>query len=186
MYNLEYDRKLIDYLPSVVGETDEFKALMQSEDVDVETAWGNINKIKDEGFIISAESIGLERLEKICELSGEGLSIAERRSQIILKLMGDTPYTMCTLYDKLYAAYGTHFLMEYGNDPYTLVVKVGSEYENMFPALKKLLYKITPANIGLVLTILYNTHNGLSRLTHQQMSLYSHAMLRADLSLTKG
>lgn len=182
---MEYNRKLIDYLPSVIGDTDEFKEIMSSEDIEIEAVWENIGKIQDEGFVITAEDIGLERLEKICELSPNGLTTTQRRAQIILKLMGDTPYTMCTLYDKLYAAYGTHFLLEYGSDPYTLVVKVGSEFESLIPTLKKLLYKITPANIGLVLAVLYNTHYGLSRYTHAQMSLYSHAMLREDLNLTR-
>ena len=175
---------LIDYLPFYDSATVEMRELCRVLQLYITDCWQNDEFILRESFVLSAESIGLERLENILGLNGAGLETAQRRQNILFKLMGDLPYTMCTLYDRLYALFGSHFELEYGDKPYTLNIRIGVRSEEQFEILKTMLLRILPANIGVNIEILRNRHIYYRRAMHQDMKPYTHEELRNDLDLT--
>lgn len=140
--------------------------------------WSENERILNEGFVITAEEVGLERLEKILGLSSKGLETAERRENIIFKLMGDLPYTMNTVYRRLKILCGDNFVFEYGSEAYTLKVRLGLSNLWQYQVIKELLLKILPANISLDMEALYNTHGFFTAMTHGAMAAYTHEELR--------
>ncbi len=186
---MAYNRNLYDYLPPITADKDNFKALMSTENIEIKLLWEKLEKLKNEGYVISAEDIGLERLEKICQLTGEKLTIEERRLAIIIKLMGDRPYTMSTIYDRLVKlcgksdgsiTYGRDLIFEYGKEPYTLTVGIGVKRKALISEVKNMLLKCVPANIGINAYVIYNTHLSLKGLTHGEMRAYTHKQLYDD------
>ncbi|MCD8159417.1 MAG: YmfQ family protein [Clostridiales bacterium] len=172
------NNKLTDYLPFYDKRTGEFREICRAEQKYIDLLWSENERILNEGFVITAESEGLERLEEILGLSSKGLEISERRENIIFKLMGDLPYTMNTVYRRLKLLCGDDFIFEYGSEAYTLKVRLGVLSSEQYEVIKALLLKILPANISLDMEIQYNTHGDLTALTHGAMSAYTHKKLR--------
>ncbi|MCD8090007.1 MAG: YmfQ family protein [Clostridiales bacterium] len=172
------NNSLIDYLPFYEERTGEFEALCQAEQNHIDTLWGENERLLGEGFVTSAESEGLSRLEDMLELSSKGLNIAERRENIVFKLMGDLPYTMNTVYKRLKTLCGESFTFEYGSTAYTLNIRLGIENADQYEVIKSLLYKILPANIEIDLGIKFNTHGYFTAFTHGAMAAYTHKELR--------
>lgn len=54
-------RNLIDYLPIVLREFEEFKELFKAEQKEVDELWDMIYGILNEAFIDTAENTGLRR-----------------------------------------------------------------------------------------------------------------------------
>ncbi len=174
------NNRLIDYLPFYDERTEEFEAICETEQPYIDALWSENERILSEGFVMTAESEGLSRLENMLELSAKGLEISERRQNIIFKLMGDLPYTMNTVYRRLKTLCGDNFIFEYGNSPYTLKVRMGIANADQYEIIKNLLYKILPANIAIDLGIKFNTHGYFASFTHGEMTAYTQKELRQE------
>lgn len=157
----EYERKLIDYLPFLIAETREFQTITGTEDEEMRKAWEAVSFVRNEGFVVSAESLGLSRMEAICELSGEGLTVEERRKNIIAKLLGDRPYTMSTIYSRLKVLCDENFIMRYGDTPYSLLVRIDVSRRVFLNEIRKMLLRCTPANIGLLGGLMSMSEGGI-------------------------
>ncbi len=172
--------KLSDYLPFCDAQTDEFKEICEAEQSLIDTLWQEDAEILRESFVITAEDQGLLRLERILGLSSAGLTTDERRENIIFKLMGETPYTMNSLYKMLKLICGGRFVLEYGSEPYTLYVGLGYLSIGQYSVIKSLLYKILPANIGIIIEQVFNTHGEISVYTHGELAVYKHIEVREN------
>lgn len=169
---------LSDYLPFYDAQTDEFKEICETEQSLIDALWQEDAEILREAFVITAENQGLLRLESILGLSSSGLTIDERRENIIFKLMGETPYTMNSLYKMLKLICGGRFVLEYGSEPYTLYVGLGYLSIGQYSVIKSLLYKILPANIGIIIEQIFNTHGEISIFTHGALSELTYIEVR--------
>ncbi len=175
--------RLIDYLPFYDADTEEMKELCRILQLWITDCWRINEFILGESFVQSAESIGLERLESILGLNGFGLDTAQRRQNIIFRLMGDLPYTMSTLYDRLSVLFGSHFELEYGDEEYTLNIRIGVKSTGQFEIMKAMLERILPANIGIRAEILRNRHCSFRKAIHGEMKACTHYEIRNDLDL---
>lgn len=172
--------RLIDYLPFYDSRTEEFKEVCKAEQPFIDRGWSKNNELLGECFVESAESYGLGRMEKALFLESEGISIPDRRANIIFKLMGDTPYTMVTLHKRLKTLCRGNYILRYGPDPYTVFIRVGVGSAEQFEVIKKLILRIMPANIGIDIDIKFNTHKELKdfRFTHRYLSEFTHFRVR--------
>lgn len=169
---------LIDYLPFYDSDTEEFKGICEGEQQEFDVLWAIKEALLRESFAASALNNGLDRMEAMLGLNGGGFSTEERRGRIIFALMGDTPYTMNTLYKRLKVLFGNSAAMKYGREPYTLDVELNIVFAEREEELRKLLYRIVPANIGINIEVLYNTHGKLGGLRHEELRKYTNEMLK--------
>lgn len=95
------NKRLLEQLPFYDGRTGEFKEICRAEQIFFDSIWQNNDDILREAFVESAEDMGLLRMEDMLGLISKGISTRDRRANIIFKLMGDTPYTMSTLFKRL-------------------------------------------------------------------------------------
>lgn len=176
-------RKLIDYLPNILKELEEFKQLMNAEQKQVDDLWNMIYKILNEAFIETAESDGLTRWETILNLTPLDTDTAEvRRMRIHAKILEAVPYTWETLkqmFDGLCGEDG--YKLELKNKEYTLVIKVALTSKRLKDEVVKMADRVVPANLILDIDLLYNTYELLKQITWGQATEKTYKDLKDEV-----
>lgn len=177
------ERKLIHYLPYVVRDYDVFKAMMEAEQPEFESAWASVNDLLDNQFIGAAGNMGLSRWEQILEITPKGTdTLDDRRFRILTRINEELPYTLPQLrviLETLCGAGNYSAMVEEGT--YFLVVKIGLAAKKNFSDVEALLQRVVPANMVVDLSQLYNTHAELGRFTHAQLAAFTHDHLRNEV-----
>jgi hypothetical protein len=174
---------LSEYYPSVVKDTNEFKALANAENPEFNLIGEYIEKAYNELFVLTSEDWGLDRMESLLGITKkETDTVEDRRTRILAKLNGDTPYTMRSLDSKLKTVCGEgNYSLTYSNDAYTLSVDLNLISKNMYEYVKDMLYDVVPAAIALNVRLVYNTYGDMERLTHGDMEAYTHTDLYEEV-----
>jgi len=171
---------LISYLPEFMQNIKELQYIMLAENGSIEELFKKINTVFCNGFIETLDNYGCNKWEKILDIVPENNEeIESRRLKIKAALMKTLPYTMKRLNNILELLCGAdNFRLDYGDEAFTLFVKVGLKAKNLHNYIEKLLYDITPANVVINCELLYNKHSYLKRLSHGGLSRYTHRQLR--------
>lgn len=176
-------RNLIEYLPSVLQEFEEFKELFKAEQKQVNELWEVIYGILNEAFIDTAEDTGLKRWETILNITPlDTDTTAVRRMRIQAKLIEDVPYTWNNLKKMLGSLCGEDgYTLELKNKEYTLVIKVALTSKKMKEEVTTMCDRVVPANLILDIDLMYNTHGILRGYTHRQLRQFTHGQLRNEV-----
>lgn len=177
------ERKLIDYLPYVVRDYNEFQGIMGSEQPEFERAWSSAEDLLDNQFISTAGNMGLSRWEKILEITPKGTdTLEDRRFRILTRINEELPYTLPQLRNILATLCGAgNYSADVVEGTYQLVVKIGLAAKNNFSDVEALLNRVVPQNLIVNLLQLYNTHAELKPFTHAQLAAYTHNQLRNEV-----
>lgn len=177
------ERKLINYLPYVVRDYDVFKAMMEAEQPEFESAWASVNDLMNNQFISTAGNMGLSRWEQILEITPKGTdTLDDRRFRILTRINEELPYTLPQLrviLETLCGAGNYSATVEEGT--YILLVKIGLAAKKNFSDVEALLQRVVPANMVVDLSQLYNTHAELGRFTHAHLAAFTHDHLRNEV-----
>lgn len=179
------DRKLIDYLPTVLAETREMAAIMAAEQPEVEALWEALRVVLDAGFVQTAGSQGISRWERIIGIRPKGTDTLDvRRIRILTRMNERLPYTMRVLCQMLAAICGPDgFWVRLYADRYHLRVRVALTQLESYNDVRAMLRRVVPANIQLDLAPDYNTHGDLRPYTHRRLTNHTHKGLREDEKL---
>ena len=174
--------KIIEYLPPVLAEIREFKILGESEDLQLNNLKYEINSLTNELFVTTAEGVGLDRWEKILNITNSSTDVEFRRFRILSRLNSFG----LTLNQRLTSIVGTgNYKFDYYFKEYRLKVSLTLDTKEYEKEVKRMLDEVVPANLLIDFGLLYNTHKTLGRLTHKQLSNYTHKQLREDARLNK-
>lgn len=149
--------KLIEYLPEFLQEIKEFKALFESENIEIENLRGRLDEIINESLVNTAKGYGLERYEKIYNIKNMQSTIDTRRILILLRMNNRTQYTYKWLINVLNETIGNRnykLLLDYNN--YKLYIDISLDHTEAMKLLKKDLVKQIPANIEIEYTLFSN------------------------------
>lgn len=176
-------RKLIEYLPGVMQQLEEFKVLMAAEQKQIDGLWNIIYKMLDEAFVDTAEDIGLKRWETILKITPlDTDSVEVRRLRIHAKMIEDIPYTWSSFKRMLSSLCGEDgYSIELKNKEYTLVIKVALTTKQMKDEVSKMADRVVPVNMILDIDLMYNTHGILRGYTHKQLKQFTHGQLRNEV-----
>lgn len=142
--------KLIEYLPKFLQEIIEFKELFESDDIELENLKLRLEKVLNEAIINSAEDYGLERYEKMLNITNISDKLDIRRLNILLKLNNKVKYTYKWLISKLNEILGNdNYKIYYDFNNYELTIEVSLDYSEIGEVFKKFLQEVIPANIKL-------------------------------------
>lgn len=174
---------LIEYVPPILAETKEFKAICAAENVEVErlrTAY--LNLFADQ-FIQDATVNGIARLEKIMGIVPKGTDTLEiRRFRLLARKQERLPYTKWTLPEQLAALCGDDgYSLNIDHAARKIIVRVALGVKGMYDAVELLLLKQRPANMVVDLSLLYNLYSMLEPFTHAQLSAYTYDQLRNEV-----
>lgn len=141
------DRKLIDYLPEVMQEYEEFKQLMACEQETVEKEWHAVDLLLKEGFLDTETEKGASRWEGILGITPKDMeTLYTRNSKIKTRLQDKLPYYYRVLERILIGMLGTpRMLLDI--DGYKLTVKMPMEREPLFGEVVTVTDRIVPANM---------------------------------------
>lgn len=177
------DRNLIDYLPQVLKEVRELKAITEAEQPEIADLWTALENALNDQFIEDATENGVNRLESILDIVPKATdTLDERKFKILTRFNEQLPYTFRTLEERLITLCGSDgFTMELFNTTYTLKVRLELVVKDHQDAVDSLLKRITPANLIIDLDLNYNQHSTLANFTHSQISVYTHDQLRNEV-----
>ncbi len=169
-----------DYLPEVLKEVRELKAIVNTEEPEVSDLWEALEAALSDQFVSDTSEEGLKRYEKILKIIPKATdNIDERRFRVLARFNEQLPYTFRTLEERLRILCGEEgYSMTLKAEDYTLKVRIKLFAESSFDTVESLLNRIVPANLVIDLSLLYNTHRELARHTHGELSQYTHEELR--------
>lgn len=177
------DKDLIEYLPPILKKVEEFKQICKSEQDMLSFCEKAVQTVFDNQFIESANSDGILRYEKIMGISSRGTdTLEDRRFRVKNRIVGDLPYTKEALGKRLSALCGKDgytLLIEY--DKYNVKVQLELTAKNQYEEVGIILRDILPANLTIAVSIRYNQYYKLSRLTHKELSEYTHKYIRNEV-----
>ena len=176
-------RKLIDYLPSVLKELEEFKQIMTVEQKQSDDLWDVIYTILDEAFVDTAEGVGLKRWESILNIIPLNTdSVEVRRMRIHGRMLEDAPYTWNNFKQMLSGLCGVDgYTLQLKSKEYTLVIKVALTSKKVKDEVAKMADRVVPANLILDIDLMYNTYEMLKQITWEQATEKTYQKLRDEV-----
>ena len=173
-----YVPDLKEYLPRVLKDVYEFKKLFDSENDEFDCVWrGVVDTLKNQ-FIEDLTIIGVNRWENILNIVPSG-DLNSRRLKIKARLNEDGRYTYERLLQSLNSICGENqYTCSLDSQNYTLTVRIKLTSRDDFNSVDEMLRKVTPANLIIDLSLLYNQHRNFTSYTHSQLSAYTHDDLR--------
>ena len=177
------DRKLIDYLPHFMQTYREMVTITDTEQVEIDRLWMDVENAFADQFIQEATENGVKRWESMLLISPKNTdTLDERKFHILTKLNQELPYTMRKLEQVLTTRCGAgNYSVEISPEEYHIEVKLALTNKNNYQDVEKLLKKMIPANMTTHVQIMYNTNRVLKQFTHAQLSAYTHDQLRKEV-----
>ena len=177
------DRQLIDYLPGIIREIREYKAIMDAEQPEMVNTWTAIEDTLDNLFVMHTNEMGIERWEKLLEIIPQATrTLADRQFLVLARIGVQLPYTLKRLHEQLTALCGQEgYSVTLQNTVYTIEVKVNLIAKNSFNDVDALLQRVIPANLVIDLKLIYNQHMTLAGFTHAQLGAHTHHHIRNEV-----
>lgn len=181
-----YNRQLLDYLPPVLQNINEYRAIMNdAEQTEINDLWDALNSTLQNQFISEATENGISRWERILGIVPQtNLTFAERRFTILTRINEQIPFTIRTMEESLKTLCGEDgYAIEFVPNSYTLTVKVALGIRQNFSDVEKLLNRIVPANLLLTVTLAYNTNDSVHRFTHAELEQFTHYQIKNEVTV---
>jgi hypothetical protein len=180
---LDREINLIEYLPGVLREIKEFKALSAAEYTEVIGLWEELENVLDDQFVNDSTLNGVKRWERILGIKALDTDIlSDRKFRILTRLNEQLPYTYTKLEAQLNLLCGRDgYKLILDSSAYALTVKVALTAKKKYAEVGNLLNRIVPCNIVITLLLMYNQHNLLRQFTHAQLSQNTYNELREEV-----
>lgn len=169
------DRRLIEYLPPVLREIKEFKAINSAMQPEIERAWAELGRLMDNQFLSTADENGVARWEKELHIIPKDTDTPEARKTRIKTVWNrELPYSFGWMRNWLSGLCGNRGHSESVSD---YIIDVQLDY-NTLPQANELareiievLGAVCPANMLLRLTAALQSsgiaaHCALTELNH--------------------
>lgn len=151
------DRKLIDYLPPVLREVEDFKAINAANEPEIVLAWDALGQVLDNQFLDSADENGVAVWEQELRIRPKDTdTLAVRKARIKAMWARELPYTVTWLKNWLSGVCGSTGHEEVISD-YTINIQL--DYDALIDMIKsaeeilQTLRVVIPANMILRLTV---------------------------------
>lgn len=176
-------KKLAAYLPGVLLTTYEFPMICRAEQPEVDALHTAADEVLDASFVSLAGERGIARFERVFGLTPQDTdTLDERRFRVLTKINAQLPFSIRRLKQQLATLCGAAgYRLTLSPAEYSLEVKVALTAKRNLNAVQKLLQDIVPANIVRKCGLLYNQHQTVARLTHAQLSKYTHQQIREEV-----
>lgn len=174
---------LLNYLPDFMQDMKEVKILLSAEDTDLEALKIDVENVFKDQYFLEATENGLKHYEEMFGIVPKLTDTLEtRRFRLLARFNESLPYTEISINKQLETLCGKDgYSIEVVFEEYRVIAKVSLTRKALFDEVKKLLDKVLPANLILDLSLMYNQHLTLKKLTHKQMNAYRHIDLREEV-----
>ena len=143
------DRKLLNYLPPVIGNLKEIRHLMDAEQGVVEQLWKDTENTIKEAFLELHSGYGASRWEKLLELQPKRTDSLEiRNCHIKEKLNERLPFTIRMLHERIQSMLeGEEYQVICNPDIYWLKVAVSGRTLKEAQVIRAMLEEMIPLNL---------------------------------------
>ena len=178
-----YERNLIDYLPSIIRDVQEYQAIMDTEQTEMVDIWQAVGDVFADQFIVDATENGVSRWEKVLNIVPKAtLNLSERKFTILSRLNIQLPFTITRLEQLLFNLCGENgYTLMLQLMEYRLFVQVELTAKQNYVDVKLLLEQVVPANMVWQLSLKYNQHQTLALWSHQKLHGYRQQQLREEV-----
>ncbi|MBZ1334632.1 DUF2313 domain-containing protein, partial [Clostridium botulinum] len=148
--------KLIDFLPPQISDIEEFKNIMDTENVELELIEKGQERILKENFIDTATDYGIKHQEKLFKIRADLVNdtLEFRKLRIKNRKMDKMPITHRSLEYKLKTLFGEgNYKVEVLNDEYVLKVEISTFDWSMFNEIIDNFRYTIPCNMMLSSTL---------------------------------
>ena len=174
------DRLLVDYIPAVLR--DMLSPVAAAQQTEVEILWQACDATLDDQFLSTATQNGVQRWENILDITPKGTDTLDiRRFRIQTRLNEQLPYTWNRLCQSLTALCGQGEYTISMTGPFALSVRLALTSKKKLSDADAMVARMAPANLVLVVDLLYNPHNLFSSYTHGQLADQTHSQLRSEV-----
>ena len=176
---------LINYLPGVLRDVREFKSLCNAENPEVDSVMVAIDSTLNNQFIGYLDDYGCARWESMLDIKPlDTDTLQERNFRILARVNEQLPYTYRSLEERLRDLCGEQgFTVDMDKARYILYVRIAQSAKKNFNAVVELLDRITPCNLILNVSLLYNQHSKIAGFTHAQLMKHTYAQVREEENL---
>ncbi len=141
---------LKEYLPPFLREYKELRAVMETENPELEAAWKAAQRVLDNEFIETADEYGIARFEKLLEIiPSNDDTLESRRARVYSRWFTELPYTLRMFAKKLeLMSGGSKFTITEDYEHYRVQVDTGFELFGQVDELERLVELMFPCNIA--------------------------------------
>lgn len=176
---------LTNYLPGVLSNIREFKVICDAEGPFIDTAKKSLNLGINNQFIGCLDDYGCFRWETLLGIKPMDTdTLQERNFRILTRVNEQLPYTYRCLEERLRNLCGEHgYTLEMDKERFILYVRIALSAKKNYSAVVELLDRITPCNLILKVSLLYNQHSKIARYTHAHLVKHTYAQVREEENL---
>ncbi|OMF17255.1 phage portal protein [Paenibacillus amylolyticus] len=142
--------RLLEYLPEVLREIDDFKALTDAEIPEMDNLSATIQKYIDDQFVMTASVEGIRRREKMLRIQADPSTepLEFRRKRIINRQSTKPPFTIRWLQEQLDRLIGPGMaVVSVDVQQFILYVTTNIENANLFKEVQHTIQTVKPANM---------------------------------------
>lgn len=158
LYVLTRDQSdIIKYLPDVLKEITEYKAICDAEDAEIDMLYPSIDNIFSESTIMYCSEFRLNEWEQALKITPKG-TVEQRRLFLLAKLRSQGKLNERKIESIVDAFTGGDTIVEFENSTFTVKVlppNNGGIY--LFPDVERALKPLMPAHLNLVVIRFYST-----------------------------
>lgn len=177
------ERPLINYLPPYMQEYLEIKAIMGTEQPEIDALWSATEQAFADQFILDATEYGVSRWESMLKISPKATeTLDERKFRILTRLNQELPYTLTRLKEVLTNLCGVNgFVIDLQANKYHIEIKLAVGNHNNYGEVQKLLRTMIPANMTQYVSVMYNPHRVVGLLRHMDLAPHTHEHIRNEV-----
>lgn len=140
---------LKQYIPNIYNEILDMDILISTEEKLFEKVKENINKIKNNQFVLTSDLDGIRIYESMLGITATNTENIEfRRKRVINRLSMTPPYTLNFLKEKLDELIGVgNWILTLDYDNYIMYIESSAFNQNWYQEIRVTLTKVKPANI---------------------------------------
>gem|GEM_PF-386953 len=143
-------KRLIDYLPPFMQDFAEIKAIMHTENPELDRAWHDIQMPLADAFILDCDEYSIKKYETFVGItSNPEDTLDSRKARVLIWWNNFIPYTYRVLVRRLNSLCGTGNYEIYGNlEDYELFIATHLMFSGQVESLEHLLEQIVPMNMN--------------------------------------
>ena len=150
---------LTEYVPDVLKDVREMRAIMEAETPEVQALWDACEDCMNDQFLSEATENGIARREKMLGMSPFATdTLDDRRLRLLSRYNENIPYTRRSLGALLESLCGGRgYVLSILTGTFTVKVQVALSAKKQVDTVREMLERILPYNMVFTVTLLYNT-----------------------------
>lgn len=174
---------LAGYLPDVLKDVEEMRAIMDAETPEIRAIWQACEDCMNDQFISEMTSNGIARREKMLKITPPATdTLEDRRFRLLSRYSENIPYTRKSLSVLLASLCGEDgFSLAFSTSDFAVAVKVALTAKKQTDMVRETLERILPYNMTFTVELLYNTWETVSAHTWGELGTRTWKELKEEV-----